>query len=247
MRRTEGERERVRERGRAERGRVSKRGGRGNATQFEQSVFSVNAECSRLNTRSHTRSHVHVQFTHTFTHTFTHVHARSHTFNVRERVRTCMNEHERAEQARGTAHLPGLAATTRRVHFRGRLPQTPAACFRTPTQTRPEKHVPPRRRARRRAPDASVHTRSAASWTLAALQRGRRGAYTGRAGGPHLTAWTVRAARCSAATAAAPTLAGLLLARGFRTPTQLMMTGGLYSTVEVCPKFPGQRFDRCEI
>ena len=125
---------------------MSKRGGRGNATQFEQSVFSVNAECSRLNTRSHTRSHVHVQFTHTFTH----AHARSHTFNVRERVRTCMNEHERAEQARGTAHLPGLAATTRRVHFRGRLPQTPAAFFRTPTQTRPEKHVQPRRRARRK-------------------------------------------------------------------------------------------------
>jgi hypothetical protein len=196
-----------------------------------------------LNTRSHTRSHVHVQFTHTFTH----VHARSHTFNVRERVRTCMNEHERAEQARGTAHLPGLAATTRRVHFRGRLPQTPAAFFRTPTQTRPEKHVQPRRRARRRAPDASVHTRSAASWTLAALQRGRRGAYTGRAGVPHLTVWTVRAALCSAATAAAPTLAGLLLARGFRTPTQWMMTRGFYSTVEVCPKFHGQRFARFEI
>ena len=92
-----------------------------------------------------------------------------------------------------------------------------------------------------RAPAASVHTRSAASWTLAALQRGRRGAYTGRAGVPHLTAWTVRAALCSAATAAAPTLAGLLLARGFRTLTQWMMTRGFYSTVEVSPKFPGQR------
>jgi hypothetical protein len=64
------------------------------------------------------------------------------------------------------------------------------------------------------------------------------GVYTGRAGVPHLTAWTVRAALCSAATAAAPTLAGL----GFRTPTQLMMIDGFYSTVEVCPKFPGQRF-----
>jgi hypothetical protein len=155
---------------------------------------------------------------------------------------------------------------------------TPAACIRTPTQTRPEKHVQPRSRARRKrcASPRRVCTHSKRSkldscplrclqpqarccclsqCMLHALQRGRRRlnfvsvrtikerSSSGRAGVPHLTAWTVRAARCSAATAdssrrpprASDSWAG---------PTQLTVEVQKFAKIQRFAKVPGSKSRR---